>query len=147
MCAVQVRQRSFANLIDIARVVLEVGWNRQEFSDVHRLFADEFQLHVGGATRITNGNELEAIVGVWHAAFPGFRFDIHSITADGHIAAVHATLHGTHEGPWGDLPPTGRSIAVEHAFLLSIEDGLVAEVWEILDRSSFEAQLTGDQDA
>jgi len=131
--------------IDVARVVFEEGWNRQDFSNVQRLVAGEFPLHVGGDTRLTNANEFAAIVGSWHAAFPDFRFDIHSITADDHMAAVRATLHGTHEGFWGDLPPTGRSIAVEHAFFLSIEDGLVTEVWEILDRSALETQLTSDQ--
>ena len=110
-----------------------------------RLLADEFPFHVGGSTRITNADEFGAIVGAWHAAFPDLRFDVHSITADDQIAAVRATLFGTHRGPWGDLAPTGRSIAVEHAFFLRIEDGLVTEVWEILDRSTLEAQLSSDQ--
>ena len=134
------------HLIDIARVVFEEGWNRQDFSNVQRLLADEFPLHVGGDTRITNANEFAIIVGTWHAAFPDLRFDIHSITADDHMAAVRATLRGTHGGPWGDLPPTGRSIAVEHSFFLAIEDGLVTEVWEILDRSVLQTQLTSDRD-
>jgi len=131
--------------IDIARLIFEEGWSRQKFSNVQRLLADEFPLHVGGDTRITNGNEFANIVGAWHAAFPDLRFEIHSITADDHMAAVRATLHGTHQGPWGDSPPTGRSIAVEHAFFLSIEDGLVTEVWEILDRSALDTQLASDQ--
>lgn len=131
--------------IDIARVIFEEGWNRQEFGNVQRLLADEFPLHIGGDVRITNANEFATIVGRWHAAFPDFRFDIHSITADDQMAAVRATLHGTHKGPWGNLPPAGRTIAVEHAFFLRIEDGLVTEVWEILDRSALEKQLTSDK--
>lgn len=142
---VQLRYRGAVQPIDIARLVFEECWNRQEFGNVQRLLADEFPLHVGGDTRITSGNEFAAIVGSWHAAFPDLRFEIHSITADDHTAAVRATLHGTHQGPWRDLAPTGRSIAVEHAFFLSIEHGLVTEVWEILDRSALESQLTSDQ--
>ncbi|MFW2383172.1 MAG: ester cyclase [Acidimicrobiales bacterium] len=132
--------------IDIARVIFEEGWNRQDFSNAQRLLAPQFPLHIGGATRLTNANEFATTVGTWHAAFPNFRFDIHSITADDDMAAVRATLHGTHEGPWGDMQPTGRSIAVEHAFFLRIENGLVTEVWEILDRSMLEAQLADAQD-
>ncbi len=131
--------------IDAATVIFEEGWNQQEFGNVQQLLADEFPLHVEGDTRITNAADFATIVGMWHAAFPDFRFDIHSITADDHMAAVRATLHGTHQGPWGDLPATGRSIAVEHAFFLRIEDGLVTEVWEILDRSALQTQLTSDQ--
>lgn len=131
--------------IDIAKLIFEEGWNRQEFGNVQRLLTDEFPLHVGGHTRITDGDEFAKIVGAWHAAFPDLRFEIHSITGDDRMAAVRATLHGTHKGPWGDLAPTGRSIAVEHAFFLSIEDGLVTEVWEILDRSVLDTQLKSDQ--
>ena len=145
LCAILLRYRGDVHTIDIARVVFEEGWNRQEFGNVERLLADEFPLHIGGDTRITNANEFATIVGIWHAAFPDFRFDIHSITADAHMAAVRTTLHGTHEGPWGNLPPTGRSIVVEHAFFLRIEDGLVTEVWEILDRSALDTQLASDQ--
>ena len=132
--------------IDIARAVFEEGWNRQEFSRVRQLLAVEFPLHVGGATRLTNAEQFESIVGEWHKAFPDFRFDIHSITADDRMAAVRATLNGTHRGAWGDLQPTGRTVAVEHAFFLAIDGGLVTEVWEILDRAQLKAQLTDDQD-
>ena len=130
--------------IDIARVIFEEGWNRGDFGNVQPLLADEFPLHIGADTRITNGEEFAAMVGAWHAAFPDFRFEVHSITADDNMAAVRATLHGTHQGPWGGLAPTGRTIAVEHAFFLSVEGGLVIEVWEILDRSAMQTQLTND---
>ena len=132
------------NPLDIARIIFEEGWNRQEFANVQPLLADEFPLHIGGMSRITNGAELESIVAGWHAAFPDFRFAIHSITADERLAAVRATLHGTHHGPWGGLQATGRSVAVEHAFFLEVEDGLVVEVWEILDGKALEAQLAGE---
>jgi steroid delta-isomerase-like uncharacterized protein len=130
--------------IDIARVIFEEGWNQQDFGNVQGLLADEFPLHIGGDTRITNGDEFATIVGSWHAAFPDLRFEVHSITGDDRVAAVRATLHGTHQGRWGGLAPTGRRIAVEHAFFFNIGDGLVTEVWEILDRSAIRTQLTND---
>ena len=83
----------------------------------------------------------------WHTAFPDFRFALHSVTANETIAAVRATLHGTHLGPWGDLDATGRRISVEHAFFLRIDDGLIVEVWELLDKPALNAQLAGDRTA
>ncbi len=129
---------------EVALVVFEQGWNRQEFAAVRHVLADEFPFHIGGDTRVTNADEFEAIVRGWHAAFADFRFEIHSIIADEFGVAVRATLRGTNDGPWRGQPPTGRSIAVEHAFFLGIDDGKVVEVWEILDRSALEAQLTRD---
>ena len=78
----------------------------------------------------------------WHAGFPDFRFDIHAVVASGERAAVHATLRGTHRGQWHGLEPTGRSINVEHMFFLRFEEGLVVEVWELLDGSELRRQLT-----
>ena len=135
------------NPIDAARTLFEEGWNRQDFTNVSGILADEVALHVGGTTRSTDAAQLASIVARWHDAFPDFRFHIHSITADDHIAAVHATLHGTHRGRWGDVPATGRSIAVEHAFFVRVSGGLIVEVWEILDQPTLNAQLTGSDGA
>ena len=110
-----------------------------------RILAGEILLHVGGTARITTIADLESIVARWHAAFPDFRFVVHSITADDHTAAVRATLNGTHLGPWGGLEATGRRISVEHAFFLRFDEGLIVEVWEFLDQPTLDAQLAGDQ--
>lgn len=133
------------NAIEVARVIFEKGWNGNDFTQARQVMADEFSLHVNGATRTTNAAEFEDIVNTWRASFPDFHFDLHSITADEHIAAVRATFRGTHRGSWGGLEPTGRSVAVEHAFFLRFEDGVVVEVWEILDPTAFRRQLTEDQ--
>lgn len=129
---------------EAAGILFSEGWNHQDFTNVRRILADELPLHIGGRTRTTTAAELEAIVASWHAAFHDFRFEVHSTTADDHVAAVRATLHGTHTGPWGELPATGRTIALEHAFFLRMEDGVIAEVWEVLDRSALDAQLAGE---
>ena len=132
------------NPVEIAKVLFEEGWNEQDFTRVTGLLASELPLHIGATTRTTNALDLERIVAQWHTAFPDLRFAIHSITADESTVAVRATLHGTHLGPWRDREATGRSIAVEHAFFLRIEHGLIVEVWELLDQATLTAQLSGD---
>lgn len=143
-------RRSFVSFvtvkpIEVARILFEEGWNEQDFARVSQLLADEVPLHVGAAIRTTSASDLQRIVARWHTAFPDLRFELHSVTEDESIAAVRATLHGTHLGPWREREATGRTIAVEHAFFLRIEDGLIVEVWELLDESALTAQLNGDQ--
>lgn len=128
---------------DAVRAIFEEGWNQQEFDRVDGVFADEFEFHIGGRARTMTVNELREIVARWHAGFPDFRFDIHAVVASGERAAIHATLCGIHRGHWNNLAPTGRSINVEHMFFLRFEDGLVVEVWELLDGSELRRQLTG----
>ncbi|WP_278237435.1 ester cyclase [Isoptericola sp. AK164] len=59
------------------------------------------------------------------------------------VAAVHATLHGTHRAPWQGLAPTGRTIAVEHMFFFRFTEERITDVWEMLDRPAMTAQLQG----
>ncbi len=132
---------------EAARILFEEGLNGQDFTNVRRVLADEVPYHLEGETLTINAAWLEAEMVRWHTGLPDFRFDVHSITADDHVAAVRATLRGTQTGPWGEQQATGRSIAVEHAFFLRFEDGVIVELWEIVDRSTLHAQMTGDQSA
>ncbi|MDO8143339.1 ester cyclase [Isoptericola sp. 178] len=124
----------------IVRAVFEQGWNERRF-DALAPALGTFELHVGGQHRTTDLAELEVIVGAWHEAFADLRFDVHAVTASDDVAAVHATLHGTHRGPWQGLAPTGRSIEVEHMFFFRFDGPRITHVWELLDRPALDAQL------
>jgi steroid delta-isomerase-like uncharacterized protein len=125
-------------------VVFEEGWNRECFGRVEDILADTFVFHVGGKTRTMNIGELRGIVGRWKTGFPDLAWTIHSIVASDDRAAAHLTLTGTHLGEWSGLDATARTIDVEHMFFFRFEVGRIVEVWELLDRSALQKQLTGD---
>ncbi len=127
---------------EVVRAVFEEGWNAERFEPVAPHLG-EFEFHVGGAARPMDLADLTAIVRRWHEAFPDLRFDVHAVTASDDTAAVHATLHGTHLGPWRDLAPTGRTIEVEHMFFFRFDGPRISHVWELLDRSVLADQLEG----
>ena len=129
------------DVVAAVRAVFEEGWNEERFETIGPLFAETFTLHIGDSQRTTTVAELREIVRRWHEGFPDFRFEIHAALASGDRAAVHATLRGTQDGPWGDLAATGRSIEVDHMFFFRIEDDRLVEVWELLDRDTLRRQL------
>lgn len=131
-------------VVAAVRAVFEEGWNQERFETIEPLFAETFTFHVRGTDRTMTVDELREIVRRWHVGFPDLRFEIHAAVASGDRAAVHATLRGTHDGPWGDLDATGRSISVEHMFFFRVEDDRLVEVWELLDRDALRSQLTDD---
>lgn len=132
------------DVVAAVRAVFEEGWNQERFETIEPLFAETFTFHVRGTDRTMTVDELREIVRRWHVGFPDLRFEIHAAVASGDRAAVHATLRGTHDGPWGDLDATGRSISVEHMFFFRLEDDWLVEVWELLDRDALRSQLTDD---
>jgi predicted ester cyclase len=126
----------------VVRAIVEQGWNAQRFDAVAGALSS-FQFHIGGRTRAMDLAELDEIVGAWHEAFPDLRFEVHAVTSSTDVAAVHATLRGTHLGPWKGLAPTGRTIEVEHMFFFRFDGQRITDVWELLDRSLLAEQLEG----
>jgi steroid delta-isomerase-like uncharacterized protein len=78
--------------------------------------------------------------------FPDFRFELERAFGHREWLCLQGILTGTHdgpiEGPGGEtIPPTGRSIHVPICFVVRIEDGKAAEVYEYNDQLAFLAQL------
>lgn len=125
---------------DAARAVFEDAWNRRDFTTTADALRS-FRLHIGASTRESDADELKAFVERWHAGFPDFRFELHTLVAAGDHVAVRATLHGTHRGEFQGRAPTGRTIAVPHMFFLRFDGDRIAEVWEVLDADALREQL------
>jgi steroid delta-isomerase-like uncharacterized protein len=120
--------------------IFEDAWNRQDFDTVAPALT-RFRFHIRGTTRSMELDELERIVQDWHAAFPDLRFDVHAIVVSDGRAGVHATLRGTHHGPWQGLAGTGRPIEVEHMFFFRFDGERISDVWELLDSAQLRGQL------
>lgn len=126
------------------RILFEEGWNQENFGPVEGVLAEEFEFHIGDTTQTMTIGDLRGIVRRWHVGFPDFKFHVHAVVASDDRAAAHATLRGTHLGPWSGLEPTSRALTVEHMFFFRFEGGRVVEVWELLDRSEVRRQLVDD---
>lgn len=126
----------------IVTAIFDEGWNQQRFDAVAEALP-AFRFHIGGRSRPMDLDDLCVVVNSWHLGFPDLAFDVHAVTASGDTAAVHATLRGTHLGPWQDLAATGRTIEIEHMFFFRFDGPRITDVWELLDRSLLTEQLDG----
>lgn len=124
----------------IVASIFEEAWNRQDFETVAPALTG-FRFHIRGTTRSMELGDLKRIVQDWHAAFPDLRFDIHALVVNDGRAGVHATLRGTHRGPWHGLAGTGRKIEVEHMFFFRFDGQRLTDVWELLDSAQLRDQL------
>ena len=120
------------NRRQLAAAVFDDAFSRQQFARVDAAL-ESYTLRVRGREVGLRRGDLQRIVAAWHAAFADFHFDVHSIVVDGDLAAVHATLHGTHVGEWNGKPPTGRQHTAEHMCFIRFEGDQIREVWELYD--------------
>jgi steroid delta-isomerase-like uncharacterized protein len=74
-------------------------------------------------------------------AFSDLAIEIEGVWAAGDWVAATYVLSGTHNGPWGDIKPTGKPIRLEAADLYRIEGGKIAEHWIFVDGMMLLAQM------
>jgi predicted SnoaL-like aldol condensation-catalyzing enzyme len=75
-------------------------------------------------------------------AMPDFRYTLKKIVADGDLVFIHCTTTATHtSGEWLGVPPTGNRLNFDVVDIFRIQDGLIAEHWDVADTYSLFSQL------
>ncbi|MCZ7662361.1 MAG: ester cyclase [Thermoleophilia bacterium] len=123
-----------------ARSLFEQAFNGRDLDLIDRICAPEF---VGHSTPVeTYGPEglRDAFIRLL-SAFGGARFTVHDILAHGDLVALRVTLHGTHEGEYLGVPPTGKEIDLHGNILARFRDGRMVESWPRYDQLGLLIQL------
>ena len=80
-------------------------------------------------------------IGAFIDAFPDLQLTYEFQVAENDFVAGRFVLSGTHQGEFGGIAPTGRSVRVTGHDLLRLRDGKVCEHWLELDTLSLMQQL------
>jgi steroid delta-isomerase-like uncharacterized protein len=78
------------------------------------------------------------------AGIPDFRIDVEDMVAEGDRVAIRFVGRGTHAGSLAGETPTGRAVALHGQAIYRIEDGRVAEDWEVADEADLMKQIAAD---
>ena len=118
------------------------GLNRGDMSVADAAFAPDCVVHITGVAAPLRGVEsLRELVGGLLAAFPDLRFTIEDQLTQGDRVAFRWRATGTHTGPLGAAPPTGKPVALAGLIIDRLVDGKVQERWEQWDQSLMLQQL------
>jgi predicted SnoaL-like aldol condensation-catalyzing enzyme len=75
-------------------------------------------------------------------AIPDFKYTLKKIVADGDIVMAYCRTGGTHTGgPWLEKPPTGNRLDFDVVDIFRIQDGMIAEHWDVADTFNLFRQL------
>jgi steroid delta-isomerase-like uncharacterized protein len=74
-------------------------------------------------------------------AFPDSYFTVEDMVAEGEKVATRKTFHGTHEGEFMGIPPSGRAVSMGLIDIVRISDGRVVEHWSMGDTLGLMQQL------
>ncbi|OGO07668.1 MAG: hypothetical protein A2Y92_01565 [Chloroflexi bacterium RBG_13_57_8] len=64
---------------------------------------------------------------------PDFRYTMKKIIAEGDIVMMYSTTTATHRGEWLGNPPTGNKLKFDVVDIFRIENGKIAEHWDVAD--------------
>jgi len=130
-----------SNVVEHERIWIE-GLNRGDVSAADRVFAADCTVHMTGVPQPIHGvaSWKETVAGLL-AAFPDLHFTIEQQLTDGPHVAMRWHATGTHAGPLGPVPPTGRSISLDGLIIDHLREGMVVERWEQWDQPCMLQQL------
>lgn len=130
-----------ASLMEHERIWVE-GLNRGDVSVADAAFAPDCVVHITGVPAPFRG------VGPWKDfvagmlnAFPDIHFTIEDQLIQGDRVAFRWHATGTHTGPLGAAPATGKKIALDGLIVDRLVDGKVQERYEQFDQSLMLQQL------
>jgi predicted ester cyclase len=75
------------------------------------------------------------------SVFSDTRIEIDFMVAEGSTVDCHFALVGKHTGKWGDIEPKGNAMRVPCISTFRIEQGKIAEGWELFDSGDMENQM------
>jgi len=106
-----------------------------------KIVAHDYNDHLDGQSP-GRENLKQYFIGL-RSAFPDLTLPITAIVAEGDHVAVLNAVRGTHKGDFGALEATGNRIDAMAFQLYRIEDGMLAEHWEVADFATIMRQLQG----
>ena len=74
-------------------------------------------------------------------AFPDSYFTVEDMMVEGDKVATRKTFHGTHEGEFVGIPPSGRSVSMGLIDIVRVSEGRVVEHWSEGDSLGMMQQL------
>lgn len=77
----------------------------------------------------------------WFNAVPDWSYSLSKIVADGDTVWVYGTYAGTQTGAWLGIPATNKHYSISAVDIFRIQDGKLAEHWDVIDTYGLFKQL------
>ncbi|MBT8400198.1 MAG: ester cyclase, partial [Rhodothermia bacterium] len=118
------------------------GWNAGDYEAVGAVTPADFVRHVGDVRTSSNRDELIGEMQAFRTGFPDMNVSINNVVSTADKAFVNWTFTGTHDGPFQDIEPTGKSVEVSGLTVVFVgEDGQFVREDVYFDQLSFMQQL------
>ena len=128
-------------VIEHERIWIE-SLNRGDVSAAEDVFTSDCVVHMTGVAEPVRGiGPWKDLVGGLLRAFPDMHFTVEDQLIQGDRVAFRWRATGTHTGPLGAAPPTGKTVVLDGLIMDRMTDDKVRERWEQWDQPLMLQQL------
>ena len=126
----------------IARRIVDEAWNKHNPASLDQLFSNDAVVHDPQNPTITKGPQgAKSTLAIYLRAFPDMKITIEREIAEGDYVVQLLSTSGTHTGPLGNIPATGKKTNVTGVITSKLQDGKVVETWSLWDQLTLMQQL------
>lgn len=131
-----------SNNKDIARRIVDEGWNRKDRKILVETIAVDSLHHDPQDPIVLKGPEgAIAILERYTTAFPDVHLTIEKEIAEGDYVVQHLHVFGTNTGELMGRPATGKKINITGVMTSKFKNGKVVETWSTFDNLGLMQQL------
>lgn len=126
---------------EIVREFVEQTFNEGNLEVADEYLAEDFVRHDPDMGDVRGREKYKEFIEMNRTAFPDYHETIDDIITQGDTVMYRWTLHGTQEGEFMGVPPTGNEIEVTGMIDMHLEDGRITELWGNFDALGLLKQL------
>jgi steroid delta-isomerase-like uncharacterized protein len=127
----------------VCRRMLDQLYNQHRPDLVPEFFTEDLVVHIGrpSSDSAIGIEGFKERVTMALAAFPDIQITVDDEIAAGDKVVVRWTVTGTHQGAFGDIPPTDKAVTRAGVAIYRLVNGKIAENWLFADDLDFMRQL------
>ena len=114
--------------------------NGGDLEALEDLAAADYVYH-GPGVGMHGVGELKPFIGALRASFPDFHPTVDLLVAEGDLTAMRFTITGTQQADFMGIPARGGRLDLPFQVISRLQDGKVAEDWEVYDTAEMLRQL------
>lgn len=113
----------------LIRRIPEEVWSKGDMAAADTVFSADFVNHNPAFDHAPTREGYKQTVQQFRSAFPDLTMAVEHVLAEGNKVALRFRARGTHLGPFGAFPPSGRAIDFTGTGTARIDNGQIVELW------------------
>jgi steroid delta-isomerase-like uncharacterized protein len=124
------------------QILAEFGaevFGKKKLSNLQKYMQDDYIQHNPLVPQGAAG--FKAFFADWFKAVPDWQYTLTKIVSEGDTVWAYGTYSGTQTGDWLGIPATHKSYSIQTVDIFRIENGKLAEHWDVIDTYGLFKQL------